>query len=68
MIKNLKELFERETHLKLRHTGESAESCYECSGASYKNIKNKVKSFNANHNCSVYAYNDYIKDVTVIVF
>lgn len=68
MIKNLKELLERETYLKLRRTGESTESYYECSGASYKTIKEKVKSFNANHNCSVYAYNDYIKDVTVVVF
>ncbi len=63
-----KELFEKETKLRLTRNYNSSNSntYYETSGKSYKLIKSKVKDFNNTHNGKVYCYDDPIKDVTII--
>lgn len=64
-MENIKEVFEKETRLKLQERYDS-DGYYECSGVSYQNIHSKINSFNVNHNTNVYATNNYIKDVTTI--
>lgn len=64
-----KELFEKETKLKLEcnYNSFNPNTYYEISGKSYNSIKSKVKDFNGIHNNNVYCYNDTIKDVTIII-
>ena len=64
-MENIKEVFEKETGLKLRNTYLS-DAYYECSGISYRNVLIKITDFNYNHNTHIYAINDNIKDVTTI--
>lgn len=64
-MENIKEVFEKETGLRLRDRYDS-DGYYECSGVSYKNICSKITNFNFNHNTHVYATDDNIKDVTTI--
>ena len=64
-MENIKEVFEKETGLRLRDRYNMS-GYYECSGASYKNICSKINKFNINHNTNIYATDDTIKDVTTI--
>ena len=64
-MKNIKEIFEKETGLELQERYDS-DGYYECSGTSHRNICSKINNFNANHNTNVYAINNHIKDVTTI--
>ena len=64
-MENIKELFEKETKLKLRKTNLS-DAYYECSGVSHEKICNKIINFNMSHCTNIYATNDTIKDVTTI--
>ena len=66
-MENIKDLFEKETGLKLRKT-DLDNMYYECSGVSYKNIRSKISGFNVNHNTDIYAVDDSIKDITTIYF
>lgn len=63
-MENIKEVFEKETGLRLRDGYDSG--YYEYSGVSYQNICSKITNFNANHNTNVYSVNDNIKDITII--
>ena len=65
VMENIKEVFEKETGLRLRDRYDS-NGYYECSGVSYQNICSKIINFNANHNTNIYATDDTIKDVTTI--
>lgn len=64
-MENIKEIFEKETGLKLRETFLN-DAFYEYSGVSYRNICNKIISFNCQHNTNVYAIDDTMKDITTI--
>ena len=64
-MENIKEVFEKETGLKLRDTYLS-DAYHECSGISYRNILIKITDFNQKHNTHVYATDDNVKDVTTI--
>ena len=64
-MENIKEVFEKETRLKLRNTYVN-DAYYECSGVSYKDICNKIINFNRNHNANIYAIDDHVKDITTI--
>ena len=66
-MKDIKELFEKETKLKLRKT-DVDNAYYECSGVSYKNICNKVINFNKSHGTNICTTDDKIKDITTIYF
>lgn len=65
ILENIKEVFEKETGLRLRETMLS-DAYYECSGISYRNILIKITDFNCKHNTHIYATDDSIKDVTTI--
>ena len=66
-MENIKEIFVKDTKLKIKkrynHKG-----YYECSGASYKTICEKIERFNNDNNTTIYAIDDTIKDVTTIYF
>lgn len=64
-MENIKEVFEKETGLKLRDGYDNA-CYYECSGVSYQNICSKITNFNTNHNTHIYSVNDNVKDITMI--
>ncbi len=64
-MENIKELFEKETGLKLRKTMLS-DAYYERSGVSYRNILIKICDFNYKYDTHIYAIDDDIKDVTTI--
>ena len=64
-MENIKELFEKETKLKLRKTNVD-NAYYECTGISYRNILIKIADFNYKHKTNIYATNDTNKDVTTI--
>lgn len=64
-MENIKEVFEKETGLRLRDRHDST-GYYECSGISHRNILIKITDFNQKHNTNIYATNDTIKDVTTI--
>ena len=49
----IKEVFEKETKLKLRERYDST-GYYECSGISYQNICSKIRGFNINYNTDIY--------------
>lgn len=66
-MENIKDLFEKETGLKLRETYHR-NAFYECSGVSYRNIIIKITDFNYGHKTHIYATNDETKDVTTIYF
>lgn len=66
-MENIKELFEKETRLKLKETC-SFQEYYEISGVSHQIICNKISNFNMNHDTNIYATNDEIKDITTIHF
>lgn len=64
-MENIKEVFEKETKLKLQERYDS-NGYYECSGVSYRNICSKITNFNIQHNTDIYAIDDNVKDVTTI--
>ena len=57
--------FEKETCLKIRYDYNS-KKYIEISGKSYKQIKNKINSYNLNHNSNITCYDDFSKDCTYI--
>ena len=71
-MENIKEVFEKETKLKLCYNynsiNDKTNSYYETSGKSYKTIKSKINKFNKKYKYNVYCYDDTIKDVTTIIF
>lgn len=63
-IKDIKELFEKETGLKLKTTYLS-DAFYECSGLSYRNILIKIIDFNYKYNTNIYATNNNKSAITI---
>lgn len=64
-MENIKEVFEKETGLKLRDR-ENSDGYYECTGISYRNILIRISDFNYKYNTHIYATDDVTKDVTTI--
>ena len=64
---NIKDVFVKDTNLKIQKRYDS-KGYYECSGASYKSICEKIERFNENNGTTIYAIDDTIKDVTTIYF
>lgn len=66
-MENIKEVFEKETGLKLKETLHRY-AFFECSGANHELICFKIVQFNLKYNTNIYCTYNNNKDLTTIYF